>query len=723
MLIFKVFLYIVSRKSTIYTIYTTNMKWNGLILLLILHLSCTNTKPDKDSFSLTTTDSTAVWIQTAKEDKSLAMQQRIALLNKANKLIQQYPKNTAKTGKLSQLSLAYKRLKDSTAFRKTNTELIHLANNINDLKSHGEAHWDLGAFFRRNQPDSAIYHYQEAYSLFLKADLDSNSKDYPGSILYSMARVKDNNKDYVGAEKDIVKAIKFYRDNKMTHELFSAYNVLAFIQNGMRKYDKALEYHKKAKEFIPFSKKSKRYNQRTTNMNNMASTNLRKGDYAKSISFYEELLNVDSLKKKDSKSYAKTLSGLAYAKFKNGITDFSFLIQEFENSNKILDSLGITYDKARNYEYKAEVLHKAGDTGLAIENALLARKIAEETSNNDRLLSSLKLLTVLDTKKSAQYAGAYFKLNEKLQLKERTIQDKFARIEMETDEVIEKNESLARQRKTLTIIAIGLLVFGLGAFIIINQRVNNQKLKFQQTQQESNQEIYNLMLSQQGKFQEGKQLEQKRISEEMHDGILGQMLGIRLILSGLNERNDESAITQRAELIEKLRELEEEIRTISHELNSAAYNKINNFIIAIQDLIKTTNSSSETDILFNFTETFDWDNLDGDLKINIYRIAQECLQNCLKHAKSKNIAVNLNVSHNTITLKVIDDGVGFNVKKGRKGIGLKNITSRIKKINGDLEIESAPGKGTEMIINVSFTENNIKEKEKTTPKERKVIEV
>ena len=185
----------------------------------------------------------------------------------------------------------------------------------------------------------------------------------------------------------------------------------------------------------------------------------------------------------------------------------------------------ITYDKARNYEYKAEVLDKFGNTKLAVENALLAKKIAEESTNNDRLLSSLKLLTTLDKEKSAQYAEAYFKLNEELQLKERTIQDKFARIELETDEVIEENETLAKQKETLVGIAIGLLLLGIGVFVIVSQRANNQKLKFQQSQQESNQEIYNLMLSQQGKFQEGKQLEQKRISEEIHDGILGEMLG------------------------------------------------------------------------------------------------------------------------------------------------------------------------------------------------------
>jgi len=690
------------------------MKWNSfIILLLILHFSCTNTKPDRYSSLPTATDSTAVWIAATKDNKSLSKQQRIALLDKAYQLIEKYPKNTTKTKKLSDLSLAYKRLKDSAAFRKTNAELIALSNKINDYKSHGEAHWDLGLFFRKNQPDSAIYHYKEAYQLFIKADLEASSMAYPGDILYSMAQIKDNNKDYVGAEKDIVKAIKYYKKNNITSELFPAYNVLAILQNGMGKYDKSLEYHKKAGECIPFSKKRKRYRQTTTNVNNIAATNLRKGDYPEAIKYYEALINTDSFYIKRKKYYAKALSGLAYAKFKNGETDFVELAKDYKKSNQILDSLNNSLDKARNYQYHAELLAKQGNTDLAIKNALKAKEIAEETSNNDRLLSSLKLLSTLDRKNSADYSDVYFTLSENLLRKERAIQDKFARITLETDEVIEENVSLAKQREVLIGLGIGIVLLGLGAFIIIIQRNNNQKLKFKQSQQETNQEIYNLMLSQQGKFQEGKQLEQKRISEEIHDGILGQMLGIRLILSGLNERKDEPAIAQRAELIEKIRGVEEEMRTISHELNNAAYKKINNFIIAIKDLIKTVKASSKIDILFEFTESYDWDNLEGDVKINIYRITQECLQNCFKHAKCKKVAVNLSCEDKQVVLKVIDDGVGFNVKKGKKGIGLKNIKSRINKINGSLQIKSTPEKGTTVIINVPLRLNESKLIEKS----------
>jgi signal transduction histidine kinase len=690
------------------------MKLKFLLFFIIFYGSCSNNNGGTKTFSSSHTysDSTNIWIKIAKNNVSLSTNERIQLLEKATNVINEYPDNLAKTKSLSTLSLAYKKLGDTISFREKNAWLIALSEKIKDYKTHGEAHWDLATYFKTIKPDSTIYHYKEAYTLFLKADLNSTSKNYPGRMLWNMAMVKDKNKDHTGAEKDIVSAIQFFTENNITDRLFGSYNLLAIIQNGMAKYDKALEYHQKAKEFIPFSKENQRYELKTINLNNMASTNLRKGDYPEAIRHYKALIRTDSFKLKRRKSYAKAITGLAYAKFKNGSNNFAELSNEYFKSNQILDSLNNVSDKARNHEYYGELLAKQGKIDLAIENALMAKNIAEETSNNDRLLSSLKLLTTLDSKNSAKYAEAYFNLNEGLQKQERAMQDKFARIELETDEVIEENVSLAKQKETLIGLAIGILLLGLGAFIIINQRANNQKLKFQQSQQESNQEIYNLMLSQQGKFQEGKQLEQKRISEEIHDGILGQMLGIRLILSGLNERNDESAIAQRAELIEKLRELEEEMRTISHELNNAAYKKINNFIIAIQDLIKTVKTSSKIDILFEFTASYDWDNLEGDIKINTYRITQECLQNCLKHSKCEKINVNLSCTNDNILLKVIDDGVGFNVKKGRRGIGLKNITSRINKINGNLKIKSAPGKGTEMIISVPLDINDGKLKEK-----------
>ncbi len=640
-------------------------------------------------------DSIDIWLKWAKNSTTLNRDSRLLLYKKAI--------NSAKTSNpeaLADISYSVLQSKDSILFKKINREIIKISNKIEAKKAHGLSHWDLADYYEDSQPDSAFYHYQEAYNILSNMELDASSAHYPGSILIDIGNLKDGIKDHVGAERDIIQAIKYFNKTERPDKLFIAYNSLGIAQNGMKKFDKGLEYHHKAREYIPFTPSNRHFDFQNTNANNIASIYLRKKDFQKAFELYSVLERTDSLRLKRPNLYAKVLGSRAYAGFMSSQGDYKTIEQGFVKSNMILDSIGYNYGKARNYEYHARVLAAKKDTLAAIQKALVARNIAKETKNNDRLLSSLQLLTTLDKRNSAIYARSYFDLSETLQLQERSIQDKFARIRMETDEIIEENETLSRQKQLYGGIALGLLVFGIGVFTIISQRISNQRLKFKQKQQESNQEIYNLMLSQQGKIEEGKKSEQKRVSEELHDGILGQMLGIRLILSGLNDRTDEAAVLQRGELIEKLRELEEEIRTISHELNAAAYEKVDNFTSAIKELIQNISDSAAVRITFEYDKALNWDQLKGDFKINLYRIIQECIQNCVKHAKCENIVVNFFNKEKMLHLTISDDGIGFNTAKGKKGIGLRNITSRVKKLHGQLKIDSKNNIGTVVTIDL-----------------------
>src|SRR5690606_40270153 len=109
---------------------------------------------------------------------------------------------------------------------------------------------------------------------------------------------------------------------------------------------------------------------------------------------------------------------------------------------------------------------------------------------------------------------------------------------------------------------------------------------------------------------------------------------IKLILAGLNNKTDNDSVLKRGELLKKLQRLEEEIRTISHELNKASQEKINNFIISIEELVQNIRDSSKMKCHFKYDDSIDWDQLNADIKINIYRIIQESLQNCIKHAET-----------------------------------------------------------------------------------------
>ncbi len=643
-------------------------------------------------------------LKEVRSNPNLSHQKRSDLLDRALLLLQE-----TNNEDFDDISYSALRSGDSLLFRKYNRIVLSLVTEKKRPFLQAMSYYDLGDFLKTSKPDSAFYYYQKTGKLFSEVQFSIEDNHMPSSLLVSIASLKDQIKDYGGAEKDAIAAIEELKKINRPDQLFRAYNQLAITQNGLNKPDKALEYYQKAKSFINYVPENRRVRHLITNSNNIGSVYLRQKDFKTAYSIYEDLLYQPALKRTNIRLFAMVLISKAYSGYNSNNFSSEQFRSAFSESNRILDSIGNKHRKSRNHEFYARVLATEKDTIGAVQQARIASDIAQETMNNDRLLSSLKLLATIDKANSAQHAQRYFTLNEELQQKEREIQDKFARIRLETDEIIEENEDLIKDRRLLSWIMVGLLILGVSIIVIISQKVSNQRLKFKQKQQESNQEIYNLMLSQQGKLEEGKKTEQKRISEELHDGVLGQLLGIRLFFGGLNERSDPDAVSQREELLEKMRDVEEEIRTISHELNEAAYQKVDNFMISIQQLVLEVSDAADLPIGFDFDGHYSWDALDGDLKINIYRIVQECLQNCVKHAKCKNIKVNFAATKKTLNLSIKDDGVGFDGTKGKKGIGLRNIISRTRKIEGTLDIDSSPGNGTLIQIQIPLVETTRKE--------------
>lgn len=84
----------------------------------------------------------------------------------------------------------------------------------------------------------------------------------------------------------------------------------------------------------------------------------------------------------------------------------------------------------------------------------------------------------------------------------------------------------------------------------------------------------------------------------------------------------------------------------------------------------------------------------------MYRIIQEALQNCNKYAKASTIRVEFKSEIDHLVLSIMDDGVGFNVKRTKNGIGLHNIEYRAAECKGTVTIKSAQGEGTLLVIKV-----------------------
>ena len=318
----------------------------------------------------------------------------------------------------------------------------------------------------------------------------------------------------------------------------------------------------------------------------------------------------------------------------------------FREALRIRDSIGDFSGIAINKIQLAEYYAFNKDTLQAIQFAHEAKDLCIRTNNFRDHLASLLILSKLDKNNSNEYTNEYIDLNDKLIKQERTVRNKFARIQFETDEYITQNERLSWEKNLIMIIGIIIILIGSLLYIILDQRSKNIKLKLEKRQQKANEEIYDLMLVQQYKLDEGRRKEKKRISEELHDGVLGKLFGTRLLLSALNNKSDAVTIKKREKYINDLQAVEEEVRNVSHELNKRSEILNVGYKQVIQDLLENQSKITNFNYEFRYDKKINWEEISGEFKMNMYRIIQEALQNINKYAKAKNVMVEFKLTKN-----------------------------------------------------------------------------
>ncbi|MDT7830671.1 tetratricopeptide repeat protein [Pricia sp. S334] len=617
----------------------------------------------------------------------LSVEERKKRLSEVFSEISSLENDSTKTKVFSQLSLAYLKLNDSLNFRKTNSKTRNMAGKIGDSTSLAEAHWDLAEFYKTIAvEDSAYFHYLTAHKIYT----DIGKINESATMLNNMAIAQSDVKDYTGSEISTINAIELLKPLQNYRQLFNSYNNLGSVTTELNDYDRAIDYFNTALEYQ--EKIAGKHDLELITLNNIGYVYLTKGEYDKALPYFEKVLSENGLRERMPKFYARTLNNHAYSKMKSGNTEK--VRSEFLEALKIRDSLNDITGLSLSHHDLAEYHLSQSDTTVAISHAKNALRYAEFVDNNERILRTLKLLSRLDPENSFSYNRRYIVLNDSLQEEERQTRNKFARIRFETDEYIAENQMLESEKQLWAGIAIAIFLLGASAVVIFNQRSKNQKLRFQQEQQAANQEIFNLMLAQKQKEEEGRKSEQKRISEELHDGVLGSMMGARMVLAGLNKKNGSEAEAQRQKALDALQGAEKEVREISHALSHTAYQKINNFILSLQDLLKSVEQRANINCRLVYNKEWEWDSLNGEIKINVYRMIQETLQNCVKHAQCNNVTVTFATRHSDLQVTIADDGKGFRKTHKKKGIGMRNIASRIEKLNGNWRVDSTIGKGT-----------------------------
>jgi signal transduction histidine kinase len=200
----------------------------------------------------------------------------------------------------------------------------------------------------------------------------------------------------------------------------------------------------------------------------------------------------------------------------------------------------------------------------------------------------------------------------------------------------------------------------------------------------------------------GQEEERRRLAEDMHDGI-GTMLSVtKMSLNQLEQQL--GGEVQVGFQFQKTRSMIDEtmtnVRRISRNLVPTTLERFG-LLAAFEELAdRATDNETQVELIYPESTV----PLLPALELMIYRIAQELLNNALRHARARHITLQLISFDNEVRLSVIDDGIGFDfdaVMENRQGgLGLRNIESRLSVVNGHVTFDVAPGRGSQIHVQI-----------------------
>ncbi|MFD2571450.1 sensor histidine kinase [Spirosoma soli] len=254
------------------------------------------------------------------------------------------------------------------------------------------------------------------------------------------------------------------------------------------------------------------------------------------------------------------------------------------------------------------------------------------------------------------------------------------------------------------VIAVGTAVLIMMAvFIIIfvayyQQKQVKQQLALKELQEQHRRELMAATFR-------GQEEERRRLAEDLHDGI-GTMLSVTKMNLNQLERQLNGDSVRVSLQMQKTRSMLDEtmtnVRRISRDLVPTTLERFG-LLPALEELADRA-TDSELEIQLSCPETIE--HLPPALDLMLYRIAQELVNNVIRHARARHVTIQLHCFEKEVRLSVLDDGVGFDfdaiMENKQGGLGLRNIESRLSVVNGHVTFDVAPGRGSHIHVQVQL---------------------
>lgn len=550
---------------------------------------------------------------------------------------------------------------------------------------------------------SSVVHQNDSLSSeYLKAKKHFSSKNYSHALRISLELLQSNH-------------------SLTPNELILINQLIADIYFESRNSINAIKYYKKTLHYLTIFKRdqldlnlpiSSNFNQRTnlikaktligigTSFYRLEDTNLNT-PLDSALYYYQKIANIKDVHREvlEVKSRAYTnISGIymnhsRYEKakeFANKAIDIHKRQNNKVNQAAALGNLSSIFVLEKNYNKAKDIYFEALDLIRNIKT-VKSMKVKEDLYFN----LAFNLYKLKDHK-SYDFQSLSYRLKDSLREKE--FREIITQINMKFDFDVKKKSLIREEEHKRSRVAVGslLIIFSLlGGLYYYKLRQKNLGLQLIQTKLIQDQHIEKIKSESQVRILnatiDGKESERKQIAETLHDSVSTLLSSANLHLRATQAKFNDNTPEEIDKTQKIIMEASQVIRSLSHTLVSSVLLKFG-LEYAIKDMAnKYSNSQIEIEtnlgVIGRYQQNFE---------IKTYNIIQEFLNNILKHSKAEKALINLEEVKGELSLKISDDGIGFDKTKikNKEGIGLNQIEARIQMMKGDFDVISSMNKGT-----------------------------
>lgn len=541
--------------------------------------------------------------------------------------------------------------------------------------------------------------YRKAYTLYVAANELSSSLplEVRPNFKFFIGRIQSINGQHLAAEVNLWSALRHAKNKNDLVNQIEILMALSEITEYHKDVDKMINYSLKCLDLVQMLEKSPNslddYYEIT--LNNLGVGYAYKGNEIKADSLFTIALTSLSSPEHNPQLYAKLLDNAGSLSLNH---QQSQSIRLFEKAANIRSIHGVEQGVDYNKLLLSKYFLKNGCIEDAIVCGISALNMARKKGAQMDIIICLKNMIEIDSTQSQKYFVEYYHKYDSLQVAERSITNRFASVEYESEEAITEKRRIDFYTWSIIGGSSGIFFIGILLLVDVVQKHRRSDSIQKNSSARISEEAITSLLDTEIEIESARQDMRKKIGMDLHDDVMNRLASARLNFLDSTTSVDCDHLEQVEKLIKIIDVVEEDIILLAHQIESAEEH------ITLSETIKN--------ILSRFIKSHliavelkideDWSQLSQKSRQQLKYIIQEAVFNIQKYANAKKIKITTFRDDYGFNLILNDNGHGFDITANHSGIGLANMRSRTQRCGGSFRIQSQTSGFTGTTISVTL---------------------